>query len=212
MKLNPESLLLYAVTNRSHTTSQQDFLTQIKDALAGGVTCVQLREKNLLEDEFTEEAIRVKELCKSYGVPLLINDNLNVALNSHADGIHVGKNDCPVSDIRKRTGKDFIIGATAKTVAQAQKAETDGADYLGVGAVFASPTKTDAIRITSGQLKEICGSVSIPAIAIGGICHENIHLLQGSGICGIAVVSALFCSEDTSGAARILKQDILEII
>lgn len=211
MKQMTEHLLLYAVTDRAGAGLPL-FLARIEAALAGGVTCVQLREKHLDEDAFTAEAIQVKKLCQSYGVPLLINDNLNVALNSRADGIHVGQADCPVREIRKRAGRDFIIGATAKTVAQAQKAEADGADYLGIGAVFPSPTKADAIRITTEDLKQICRSVSVPAIAIGGICHENISLLQGSGICGIAAVSALFSAEDVKEAAQKLKKDVLKIL
>lgn len=208
MNFNPDSLRLYVVTDRSHT-DRQTFLTQVESALAGGATCLQLREKNLSEAEFTEEAIGVKAICERYQVPLIINDRLTVALNSCADGIHVGIEDCPVADIRKLTGSDFIIGATAKTVAQARKAEADGANYLGVGAVFPSPTKANAIRITTEDLKQICASVSIPAIAIGGITHTNVSALRGSGIHGIAVVSAVFSAEDIRKATRELKEDAL---
>lgn len=209
MKFTPEILPLYVVTDRS--TDRQTFLTQIEDALAGGATCIQLREKNLSEAEFTEEAIQVKAICDRYQVPLIINDNLTVAQNSRADGVHVGIEDCPVAKIRRQTSPDFIIGATAKTIAQAKKAESEGADYLGVGAVFPSPTKTNAIRITTEELKAICSSVSIPAIAIGGITHDNVSTLQGSGIKGIAVVSAIFSAKNIKKATQELKKDAFRL-
>lgn len=203
--------MLYAITDR-RSGNREAFFRQIEQALIGGVTCVQLREKQMEEDAFTEEAVQVKKICGRYGVPLLINDSLTVALHSGADGIHVGMTDCPVKDIRKKVGDDFIIGATAKTVEQARQAEADGADYLGVGAVFPSPTKTDAIRICRKDLKAICESVRIPAIAIGGICHENVNQLMDSGICGIAVVSAIFSAEDIRRASMALKTDVLGIV
>ncbi len=207
MKFNPNILSLYVVTDRSN--DRQAFLTQIEEALSGGATCIQLREKKLSEAEFTEEAIQVKAICSRYHVPLIINDNLTVALNSRADGIHVGMEDCPVHQIRTLAGPDFIIGSTAKTIDQAKKAEADGANYLGVGAVFPSPTKTTAIRITTEDLKNICSSVSIPAIAIGGITHHNVAALRGSGIRGIAVVSAIFSSDNIREATRELKENVL---
>lgn len=199
-----DSLLLYAVTDRSWT-GRQTLFEQVEEALMGGATCVQLREKNLEEAAFLEEASEMKELCHRYGVPLIINDNLKVALESEADGIHVGQGDLPVREIRRLAGSDFIIGATAKTVQQAQTAQAEGADYLGVGAVFPSPTKKNAIRITNAQLKEICGSVSIPAVAIGGISLINMSEIAGCGISGVAVVSALFAAEDIKKAAQELK-------
>lgn len=178
----------------------------VEDALKGGVTMVQLREKNLAEDEFTSEAMMIKELCHRYNVPLIINDNVNVALKSGADGVHVGIEDEPVAEIRSRVGRDFIIGATAKTVEQAQAAEKAGADYLGVGAVFSSPTKKNAIRITIEKLRDICASVSIPAVAIGGIGLDNVMELKGGGMSGIAVVSAIFSAHDIESAAAELKK------
>lgn len=205
MKFNKESLLLYAVTDRSWV-GRQTLYEQIEDALKGGVTIVQLREKNLDEVEFIKEAVKIKKLCHSYDVPLIINDNYKVAIASEADGVHVGIEDSPVAEIRKAVGKDFIIGATAKTVEQAQNAEAAGADYLGVGAVFTSPTKKNAIRITTEQLKEICSSVSIPAVAIGGINLENVNEIKGGGMCGIAVVSAIFAAHDIQKAAAELKE------
>lgn len=210
MKFSKDMLLLYAVTDRSWT-QDQTLYDQIEAALKGGVTIVQLREKNLPEDEFVAEAIRVKELCSRYNVPLIINDNADVALKSGADGVHVGIEDTPVAELRQKVGKDFIIGATAKTVEQAQSAEKAGADYLGVGAVFPSPTKKNAIRITAEKLKEICSSVSVPAVAIGGISLDNVSEIKGCGVNGIAVVSAIFASDDIQKAASELKEKAKEV-
>ena len=211
MKFQKEQLLLYAVTDRAWV-GRQTLLQQIEDALKGGVTLVQLREKELSEAEFIEEAILVRELCHKYCVPLIINDNVEVAIKSGADGVHVGIEDQPVEEIRKRVGTEFIIGATAKTVEQAKAAEAAGADYLGVGAVFPSPTKKTAIRITSEQLQEICTSVSIPAVAIGGISAENVKELQEDGMCGVAVVSAIFAAEDIALATAQLKEQIKQLL
>lgn len=211
MKFSKDMLLLYAVTDRSWV-GRQTLYEQIEDALIGGVTMVQLREKNLGEEEFIWEAIQIRELCHRYHVPLIINDQVNVALKSGADGVHVGIEDAPVAKIRQRVGRDFIIGATAKTVEQAVAAEQAGADYLGVGAVFPSPTKKNAIRITTRQLKEICSSVSIPAVAIGGISQENVQEIAGGGMAGIAVVSAIFGAGDIQIAAVNLKKAVKELV
>lgn len=209
--LDKKDLLLYAVTDRKCIGSR-DFYETIENALKGGVTVLQLREKELSESQLVEEAVKVKDICHRYNVPLIINDNYSAALKAGADGVHVGIEDAPVAEIRRICGKNFIIGATAKTVAQARQAEADGADYLGVGAVFPSPTKTNAIRIDNAQLRDICSSVSIPAVAIGGITLENASTLTGSGICGIAVVSALFGSGDTKRSAEALSERFREII
>lgn len=211
MKFQKEMLLLYAVTDRSWT-GRQTLYEQIEDALKGGVTLVQLREKNLVEEAFIEEAVQIKELCHRYQVPLIINDNVDVALKSGADGVHVGIEDAPVADIRKKVGKDFIIGATAKTIEQAKNAEAAGADYLGVGAVFPSPTKKNAIRISTEQLRAICTSVTIPAVAIGGISKDNVLEIKGGGMDGIAVVSAIFAAEDIKKAAADLKEKAKEVV
>ena len=211
MEFSPSNLLLYAVTDRAWV-GKKTLLEQIEEVLRGGVTLLQLREKNLPEEEFLKEAIQVKELCHRYNVPLIINDNVDVAEKSGADGVHVGIEDAPVGEIRRRMGPDFIIGATAKTVEQAVFAERSGADYLGVGAVYPSPTKKNAIRITKEQLLEICSSVSIPAVAIGGITAENLPPLAGSGIAGAAVVSAVFGAENPETAARQLKEILKTIV
>ena len=211
MNFCADQLLLYAVTDRAWV-GRQTLTEQIEDALRGGVTMVQLREKELTEDVFTAEAVEVKALCHRYGVPLIIDDNVDVALKSGADGVHVGIEDTPVAEIRARAGRDFIIGATAKTVEQARAAQTAGADYLGVGAVFPSPTKKNAVRITAAQLREICAAVTIPAVAIGGISPDNIRKLRGGGMRGVAVISALFGADDIAGAARALKQEALSAV
>lgn len=210
MKFNKNMLLLYAVTDRSWV-GMQTLYEQIESALKGGVTLVQLREKNLDECAFINEAIEVKKLCRSYNVPLIINDNVEVAIKSGADGVHVGIEDAPVSEIRKRVGDDFIIGATAKTVEQAQAAQKDGADYIGVGAVFPSPTKKNAVCITNAQLHEICSSVTIPAVAIGGINMKNVDEIKDCGMAGIAVVSAVFASENIEKETAILKEKVKAI-
>ena len=211
MKFNEKMLLLYAVTDQAWV-GRQTLLEQIEDALKGGATIVQLREKKMDEDSFVEEAIAVRDLCHKYNVPLIINDNVDVALKSKADGVHVGIEDAPVAEIRKRVPAGFIIGATCKTVEQAKAAEAAGADYMGVGAVFPSPTKTNAVRITNEQLREIVSSVSIPAVAIGGISYENVCEIKGSSVSGVAVVSAIFGAEDIEKATAILKERVKAVI
>ena len=211
MKLSKDDLLLYAITDRRNLDKKM-FFEKIEEALQGGVTILQLREKELDEDSFINEAIEVKNICRKHGVPLIINDNVNVALKSGADGVHVGIEDMPIDEIRRTVPDSFIIGATCKTVEQAQSAERLGADYMGVGAVFPSPTKKNAIRITREQLKEICASVSIPAVAIGGISLENVDELKGGGMSGIAVVSAVFSVDDIQKAASLLKEKAKSLI
>lgn len=205
MKFNKEQLLLYAITDNSDCESGT-FLYKIEKALSGGVTMLQLREKNISEDDYIKKAVLVKKICRKFKVPLIINDNPIVALKSGADGVHVGTDDASAEEIRKLAGSNFIIGATAKTVEQAQSAEAAGADYLGVGAVFPSPTKKNALRITKEKLAEICSSTSLPAAAIGGITLDNMSELYGGGMCGFAVVSAIFSAPDPRKAAEELKQ------
>ena len=204
MKFSAQNLLLYAVTDRAWV-GRQTLLEQIESALKGGATLVQLREKDLPRLDYIREAAQATALCHRYGVPLIVNDSLEVALKSGADGVHVGIEDQPVAEIRRQAGKGFLIGATAKTVEQARAAQAAGADYLGVGAVFPSPTKKKAIRITTGQLREICASVSIPCVAIGGISRENLPALAGGGMDGFALVSAIFSQPDIEAACRELR-------
>ncbi len=208
MRFKKEYLLLYAVTDRA-PSADADLYDQVEKALRGGVTCVQLREKCMDEGELINEAVKLRKLCHRYGVPLIINDNLNVALESGADGVHVGQEDMDAGRIRELTGEGFIIGVTAKTVAQAEKAQSDGADYIGTGAVFPSSTKKNAVRITKEQLKNICGSVDIPAVAIGGINLSNMGEMKGCGMSGFAVASAVFAAEDIVEEARRLKAQAL---
>ncbi len=210
MNLRREDLLLYAITDRSWT-GEQTLLQQLEQALQGGVSMVQLREKGLEEDALVARAVQVRQLCRWYGVPLIINDNVDVALKSGADGVHVGAQDTPVETVRRRAGSGFLIGATAKTVAQAQAAQRAGADYLGVGAVFPSPTKRDALRISVEQLRTICASVSIPDVALRGISRDHIGRLAGSGAAGVAVISALVSAGDICAAARALRRGAEEI-
>lgn len=201
MKFKSEHLSLYAITDRN-CLKGRNIAEQVEQAILGGVTCIQLREKNLSTEKLAEEAEEVLKICRQYGVPLIINDDYKAAVEIGADGVHVGIEDAPVAEIRRFAGEDFIIGATAKTVEQARFAEISGADYIGVGAVFPSPTKNNAIRITPEKLREICASVSIPAVAIGGITAENVSGIKNCGQSGIAVVSAIFAAEDVKSAAE----------
>lgn len=211
MPFHPDQLLLYAVTDRAWT-GRQTLLEQLEAALQGGVTLVQLREKDLDPASFLAEALEVKALCHRYHVPLILNDQVDLALACGADGVHVGSEDLPVAHIRRQAGPDFIIGATAKTVQQAQAAQAAGANYLGVGAVFPSPTKPGAQRLTPEELGGICASVSIPAVAIGGIGPSNLAQLKGSGAAGIAVVSSLFGAEDIQAAAQSLARQARQVL
>lgn len=170
--------------------------SDVEIALKGGVTMVQLREKNMEFNEFIKEAIEIKKLCKKYNVPFLINDDVEVALACDADGIHVGQHDMEAKKVRERIGNDKILGVSAQTVEQAVLAEKNGADYLGVGAVFTTSTKKDADYVPYDSLKSICKAVSIPVCAIGGIYDYNIKELSGSGIEGVALVSAIFAAKD----------------
>ncbi|WP_317313282.1 thiamine phosphate synthase [Absicoccus porci] len=198
-------LELYAVTNR-HWLGNQTLLEQVQEALDGGATCIQLREKQLDEENFLKEAIEIQKLCKQYHVPFIVNDNVEIAKDMHADGIHVGQSDMEALDVRKALGNDVILGVSAQTVEQAKKAEAHGADYLGVGAVFPTGSKDDADDVSHETLQAICEAVSIPVIAIGGITQDNVKELAGSGIVGIAVISAIFAQKDITQATKDLKQ------
>ena len=198
-------LELYAVTDR-HWLGNQTLLEQVQEALDGGATCIQLREKQLDEENFLKEAIEIQKLCKEYHVPFIVNDNVEIAKDMHADGIHVGQSDMEALDVRKALGNDVILGVSAQTVEQAKKAEAHGADYLGVGAVFPTGSKDDADDVSHETLQAICEAVSIPVIAIGGITQDNVKELAGSGIVGIAVISAIFAQQHITQATKDLKQ------
>jgi len=201
MKCDKKSMLLYAVTDRTWL-KEQNLATQVEEALNGGVTFVQLREKKLDYETFLKEAKRMKVLCEKYHVPFVINDNVEIAIASDADGVHIGQSDRKVSEVRAELGETKIIGVSAQTVEQAIRAQQEGADYLGVGAVFSTSTKLDADSVSFETLKSICEAVSIPVIAIGGISENNILELSGTGIDGVAVVSALFAKSDIKTAAK----------
>ncbi len=210
MNCTREQMRLYAVTDRSWLKGETLY-QQIEKALKGGITFLQLREKNLTEEEFLQEAIEVKKLCNAYHVPLIINDNVEIAKKSGADGVHVGQGDMQADEVRKILGPDKIIGVSARTVEQALKAQSLGADYLGSGAVFHTGTKSDAKALDHEILKNICGSVEIPVVAIGGITGENVMQLKGCGMDGIAVVSAIFAQPDIQAAAEELRKKSEEI-
>lgn len=201
MKFDKKDLLLYAVTDRSWL-GEKALLQQVEEALQGGVTMLQLREKDLDEQSFLREAAAVKALCARCGVPFLVDDNVPLALRCGADGVHVGQSDMEAGEARRRIGPDKILGVSAQTVAQARQAEAAGADYLGVGAVFATSTKLDADTISLETLRKICAAVKIPVVAIGGIHEANLLELSGSGISGVAVVSAIFAAPAPKDAAR----------
>ena len=198
-------LQLYAVTD-SRWLKDGSLAEAVEKALAGGVTCVQLREKHLPFDEFLRTAKAIKSLCQSYHVPFIVDDNLDIALACDADGLHIGQNDMPAAKARKLLSPDKILGVTAQTVEQAIAACRDGADYLGVGAVFPTGTKTDAVEVPLDTLKAITAAVDIPVVAIGGINADNIAELSGTGIAGAAVVSAIFAQDDIKKAAANLRQ------
>lgn len=199
-----EDMLLYAVTDR-HWLNGETLYSQVEKTLEGGTTFVQLREKELDEEHFLEEAKKIKKLCAKYNVPFVINDNVEIALEMDADGVHVGQSDMEAGDVRAKLGPDKIIGVSAQTVEQALLAQERGADYLGVGAVFHTASKADAADVDHETLKAICEAVDIPVIAIGGISKDNVGELAGSGICGIAVISAIFAEKDIKGATQELK-------
>ena len=184
----------------------------MEEALEGGATFLQLREKNLDDGHFLEEARELQALCRRYGVPFIVNDNVDVALAMGADGIHVGQSDMEAGDVRKLLGPDKILGVSAQTVEQALLAEQRGADYLGVGAVFPTGSKDDADDVSRETLKAICSAVSIPVVAIGGISQNNVMQLKGSGICGIAVISAIFAQKDIKAAAMKLRELTQEMV
>lgn len=211
MKFAEDMLRLYAVTDRSWT-GRQTLCEQVEQALMGGATCVQLREKEMERGALVAEAKEIKALCARYGVPLIINDDAALAVEVDADGVHVGQEDMAAQQARRLIGPDRILGVTAKTVEQALRAQEAGADYLGSGAIFGSATKLNARPMTRELLESICASVSIPVAAIGGISRRNIASLEGTGIRGAAIVSGIFAAEDIEAECRFLRAAIERIV
>ena len=205
MKCDRKSLLLYAVTDRTWLR-EKSLCEAVEAALQGGATMLQLREKHMRFDEFLAEALKLKELCKKYGVPLIINDNVELAAACGAEGAHVGQSDLDAGSARETLGDRRIIGVSVQTVEQAILAEKSGADYLGVGAVFSTATKADADDVSLETLRSICRAVTIPVVAIGGITAENMELLSSTGIAGAAVVSAIFAADDIEFATKSLRE------
>ena len=204
MKSDKKHMLLYAVTDRAWT-GKQTLYQQVEAALRGGVTCVQLREKDLDEALFLQEARELRGLCRQYKVPFIVNDNVDIAIACKADGVHVGQEDLAAGEVRRRIGDEMILGVSVHTVEEARQAVRDGADYLGLGAVFPTSTKTDADPMSRESLRAICDAVDVPVVAIGGINRDNLLRLAGSGVDGVALVSAIFSAEDVEGACRDLR-------
>ena len=199
MKCDKHTMLVYAVTDRAWV-GKMSLYQQVEAALQNGATCIQLREKERDDADFLAEAQEMAALCRRYHVPFIINDNVDIAIACHADGVHVGQEDMAASDVRKRVGDQMMIGVSAHTVEEALEAVRNGADYLGLGAVFSTSTKTDAGAMSFDTLKAICDAVEIPTVPIGGISPANIMQLAGSGVDGVAVVSAIFGAPDPGQA------------
>lgn len=205
------ALLLYAVTDRSWL-GNATLADQVEQCLKGGATLVQLREKGLDHEMFVAEAKQIVQLCHQYGVWCIINDDVQACLDSGADGVHVGQDDMEAGSVRMLLGDDKIIGVSAHSVSEAQRAQRQGADYLGVGAVHTTDTKTDASALTRQNICEICASVSIPSVAIGGIKPDNIMELAGTGVAGTAIVSGIFAAEDIQAASAALLEQVKQVV
>lgn len=205
MKCDKKAMLLYAVTDRAWI-GRQSLYEQVESALKGGATCVQLREKELSEEAFLAEAVEIASLCKRYGVPFFVNDNVDIAIKCKADGVHVGQEDMDAAQVRQRVGDGMMIGVSVHSVEEALKAVCSGADCLGVGAMFSTATKADANVLPKEVLRDICAAVDVPVVAIGGIGKTNISQLSGTGIDGVALVSAIFAADDIESECRLLRR------
>lgn len=205
MKCDKNNMLLYAVTDRAWV-GKQSLYEQVEAALKGGATCVQLREKELDEEAFLAEAMEISALCRQYQVPFFINDNVEIAIKCKADGIHVGQEDMEAAKVRQRVGNDMMIGVSVHSVEEALEAVKNGADCLGVGAMFSTSTKTDVEVMPKEVLRDICQSVSVPVVAIGGIGKTNISQLAGTGVDGVALVSAIFAADEIEKECRTLRR------
>lgn len=205
MNCDKKMMRLYAVTDRAWT-GKMSLYEQVEAALQGGATCVQLREKHLERETFLQEARDLVQLCHRYGVPFIVNDEVDIAVECGADGVHVGQEDMKAADVRAKVGPQMMIGVSAHTVEEALEAVKNGADYLGVGAVFSTSTKTDVSVLSMETLRAVCNAVKVPVVAIGGISEHNLMQLSGSGVDGVAVVSAIFAAEDPKAAAQKLRE------
>lgn len=206
LKFSKKDLAVYAVTDRKWLKEEETLAQQVEKAIQGGATIIQLREKHLCDDDFLAQAKAVKQVTDQYGIPLIINDNVDVAIAVDAAGVHVGQEDMGAGEVRRKLGPQKILGVSAQTVAHALAAQAAGADYLGVGAVFPTSSKDDAVEVNKETLQAICEAVEIPAVAIGGITADNMMQLQGTGIVGVAVISAIFGQSDVKLAAQTLAQ------
>ena len=206
-----KSMALYAVTDR-RWLGEDSLADQVEASIQGGVTFLQLREKELSYEDFLEEALKIADICQKHEIPFVINDNVQIAKASGADGVHVGQSDMAMAEARQVLGEDKIIGVSVQTLEQAIGAQKAGADYLGVGAVFSTSTKNDASDVTYETLKDICANVTIPVVAIGGIHKGNLQELTGSGIDGVAVVSAIYASDDVAGASKELLEGVYDML
>lgn len=201
---------LYLCTDRSFMKTKT-LEEAVEQAVKGGCSIVQLREKDCSTKEFLEQALRIKKITQQYNVPLIINDRIDICMAADADGVHLGQEDMPIAQARKLLGEEKIIGASAHNVEEALKAWQEGADYLGVGAIFGTNTKKNTVDTSIETLKEICAKVSIPVVAIGGVGLSNIEKLTGSGVRGVAVVSAIMAAEEPKKAAEKLVIKVREV-
>lgn len=213
MKCDKKHMLLYAVTDRAWV-GKQTLYEQVEAALKGGATCIQLREKELDEEAFFTEAKEIAALCKRYDVPFFINDNVDIAIKCNADGIHVGQEDMGALDVRRKVGDGMIIGVSVHSVEEALEAVKNGADCLGVGAMFSTSTKADASVLSGDTLRDICAAVDIPVVAIGGINKSNMMQLAGTGVDGVALISAIFAAENIEEEChqlRLLSEEMIQV-
>ncbi|TQS83985.1 thiamine phosphate synthase [Candidatus Methanomassiliicoccus intestinalis] len=211
MKFTKESLKLYVITDRSWI-GNRSMPEEVEKTLKSGATCLQIREKNISYDEYVSKSIELRKICNKYNVPFIVNDNIEVALASGADGVHVGQKDILNKNVRSIIGSDKILGISANSIELAIAAEKAGADYIGVGSIQLSPTKGESKILSTEYVNEICNSVSIPVVAIGGINEQNILRLKGIGIAGVAVISAVFGKEDVAEATYKLRKLVDEYI
>ena len=211
MKTNKQNMLLYAITDRQWLAGKT-LASQVEEVLSNGATFLQLREKHLGHNELVKEAVKIKEIAVKYNVPFVINDDIYAAKEADADGVHIGQDDASYQKAREVLGNDKIIGITAHNLQEALAAEKAGADYIGTGAVFPTSTKQDTVPLSFARLKEITDTITIPVVAIGGINHNNILKLKGSGIDGVAVVSAVFAQKDIGKATRKMLDLCMEVI